>query len=784
MKTAGFFGSALAVALFSVRATAQDFATHGLYTEPNTGITFYTSSETNGTISGDGEFSTVSWGGFTFGMALPPTALTVDTHEYIGLIIGSTPTNKGGWTGIVHGDNLSASMLNHLMLIAWPTGVDNQIATSFRYSGCQNCLLFDDPSQASFNTSTSKNGIFEQGWAQSFVPPTDPKNPNSDFQQHNNGMGEFQVAVKSATQASYSAWATKTATGPTATASASATATISSVPVPTGITYDYVVVGAGAGGIPMADRLSEAGHSVLLIEKGIASSARWGGTIRPETGWLDGYNLTWFDIPGECNRIWNGGSVGVACTDIDQMAGCVLGGGTAVNAGLWWRPNPSDWDVNFPAGWKTVDMVNATSRVFSRIPGTDHPSMDGKRYLQDGFDVIRNGLSASGWREVTANDVPADKNRTFTHPPHMFSHGERGGPMATYLVSANGRSNFHLWLNTSVERIVRTGGHATALQVAATHDGGYTGTVQLTPTTGRVISSAGTFGTAKLLFRSGIGPVDQLQVVQAEEGDVMINQSDWINLPVGYNLNDHLNTDTVISHPNVSYYDWPAAWLTPIPGDEQSYLQNRTGPLAQAAPNIGPIFWEEILGPDGIVRHMQWQARVEGSNGIPNGNSMTLSLYLGRGTVSRGRTSIQKGLNMIVSEIPYGDPNDLAVVATAIDNMVNALKNTPNITWNLPANGTSGADYLKTVPLTYANVGARRANHWMGTAKMGTDSALVANGTAVVDTNNKVYGTDNIFVMDASIFPGQVTTNPSALIVTASEHASERILALPLLGGK
>ena len=312
-------------------------------------------------------------------------------------------------------------------------------------------------------------------------------------------MGEFQIVVKSATQASYSAWATKTATGPTATASASATATISSVPVPTGMTYDYVVVGAGAGGIPMADKLSEAGHTVLLIEKGIASSARWGGTIRPETGWLDGYNLTWFDIPGECNRIWNGGSVGVACTDTDQMAGCVLGGGTAVNAGLWWKPNPSDWDVNFPAGWKTADMVNATNRVFSRIPGTDHSSVDGIRYLQDGFNVVRTGLTMSGWREVTANDAPADKNRTFAHPPHMFSHGERGGPMATYLVSANGRTNFHLWLNTSVERIVRTGGHATGLQVAATNNGGHAGTVMLTPTTGRVILSAGTFGTPKLL---------------------------------------------------------------------------------------------------------------------------------------------------------------------------------------------------------------------------------------------------------------------------------------------
>jgi cellobiose dehydrogenase (acceptor) len=63
--------------------------------------------------------------------------------------------------------------------------------------------------------------------------------------------------------------------------------------------------------------------------------------LRPESGWLDGQNLTWFDIPGECNRIWNGGSPGVACTDMDQMAGCVLGGGAAVNAGLWWKVNLS-----------------------------------------------------------------------------------------------------------------------------------------------------------------------------------------------------------------------------------------------------------------------------------------------------------------------------------------------------------------------------------------------------------------------------------------------------------
>ena len=36
-----------------------------------------------------------------------------------------------------------------------------------------------------------------------------------------------------------------------------------------------------------------------------------------------------------------------------------------------------------------------------------------------------------------------------------------------------------------------------------------------------------------------------------------------------------------------------------------------------------------------------------------------------------------------------------------------------------------------------------------------------------------------MFVVDASIFPGMPSTNPSALIVTAAEHASDLILALP-----
>ncbi|KAM7186939.1 hypothetical protein V8F20_011168 [Naviculisporaceae sp. PSN 640] len=64
--------------------------------------------------------------------------------------------------------------------------------------------------------------------------------------------------------------------------------------------------------------------------------------------------LTRFDVPGLCNQIW-ADPVGASRTDVNQMAGGVLEGGTVVNAGPWWKPHPTDWDTNFPAGWQNKD---------------------------------------------------------------------------------------------------------------------------------------------------------------------------------------------------------------------------------------------------------------------------------------------------------------------------------------------------------------------------------------------------------------------------------------------
>ena len=442
-------------------------------------------------------------------MTLPGAAQTAYRNEYIGHLV--VPKVKAGtWMGLSH----QSAMTGSLLLMTWLD--DDEAMTSLRYASgyvapdmctgnamvsevshssndthyfltyrCEDCWSWDqDGATGSQVPATTASAAQLVGWAYATNPPTSPSESDSALQQHAND-GIFAAVVASAHNTAYTDWITKaiatasptaaphsagngtsaTATGSAALSTAAATAAVCPETNTVASTiWDYFIVGAGAGGIPFADKLSESGASVLLVEKGPPSSGRWGGTMKSD--WLVGTNLSRFDVPGPDNEIWKD-SAGIACDDYSVMAGCVLGGGTAVNAGLWWRANPQGFDYNFPSVWKSTDKQPAISRVFERIPFTDRPSMDGKLYKPQGYEIVGGALAAAGWASVTAVDVPAEKNYTFSHPNEMFSQGERGGPMATYLVTAHARSNFKLVTNTSVTRVVRSGGLATGVELAA-----------------------------------------------------------------------------------------------------------------------------------------------------------------------------------------------------------------------------------------------------------------------------------------------------------------------------
>lgn len=248
-----------------------------------------------------------------------------------------------------------------------------------------------------------------------------------------------------------------------------------------------------------------------------------------------------------------------------------------------------------------------------RLPWTDTPSMDGKSYLTNGSSIIRKAITdpsvLGSFRWITANENLNDRDMTSSWTEFFFQNGEKGGPMATYLVTASQRKNFRLQMNTMVARVLRDGDVATGVEVESTAPGGLSGTIKVTPGSGRVILSAGVFGTFKVLLRSGIGPVDELQKLSnsSSEAKKLPPKKKWLDLPAGSNLDDGPNFYIGVAVQNLEFYDWVALWnSTKDNPDIKRYLSSRSGPLAQLQASAGPVSWDTVLSADGQKRVIQW----------------------------------------------------------------------------------------------------------------------------------------------------------------------------------
>jgi cellobiose dehydrogenase (acceptor) len=232
-------------------------------------------------------------------------------------------------------------------------------------------------------------------------------------------------------------------------------------------------------------------------------------------------------------------------TDISVFAGCVVGGGSAINGALYWYPADSDFSTGngWPSSW--VNHSPYTQKLKARLPSTDHPSTDGQRYMEQVFGVVGGWLNKNGYSNITINDNPNFKNHAYGYSAYDFVAGQRGGPVPTYLKTASARSNFKLVVNTTVSNVVRNGAQVSGVR---TNKGFYTLTSK-----GRVVLSAGSFGTPRLLFQSGIGPTDQINIVKGNSiaGPLLPPSSQWINLPVGYNVSDNPSINLIFSHPSV-----------------------------------------------------------------------------------------------------------------------------------------------------------------------------------------------------------------------------------------
>ncbi|WP_181792714.1 GMC family oxidoreductase [Streptomyces sp. WELS2] len=281
---------------------------------------------------------------------------------------------------------------------------------------------------------------------------------------------------------------------------------------------DIVIVGGGTAGAVLAARLSEDGRRrVVLLEAGpvfppdsfplsVASSA----FIGRATGFDWGYSARPSRTP--------------------LPRGRMIGGSSAMNGTVAMRALPADfarWTRRGIPGWSWSDVLPD----YTRLERADAPCMThrGRNGPVPVHQLRRNELSTLQRGFLSASRrlgyQPTDFNGTAPHGsapyPVNAVHGTRVNTAMAYL-SASVRARPHLRIesDTLVDRVLVRGHRVTGVVLAG-------GDTLHAPD---VILSAGTYGSAALLLRSGIGPQRHLRQL----GIPMVQE-----LPVGTAYRDH-----------------------------------------------------------------------------------------------------------------------------------------------------------------------------------------------------------------------------------------------------
>lgn len=437
----------------------------------------------------------------------------------------------------------------------------------------------------------------------------------------------------------------------------------------------------------------------------------------------------------------------MTCTGlVNAFGGCTIGGSSAINAGLFFEPPASDYDLYYPIGWKSADVKNATKRLYDMQPSTNLTSQDGIRYLQSGYNVAKQWIVDSlGFENIDINGLADNKTQVFGFPIFDYNDGQRGGPVTNYLQDALTRSNFHMQTGALVQRVERDGSNATGVTLSI--DG-----VQKTVNGGRVILSGGALRSPALLMFSGIGPQDDLERLEAA-GKLNVPIDSWVNSSsVGAQLFDNPNTFIQLQSQEIESYTYS---YETSPGD--LYLQERSGPYTFASETS--VFWDTLTHPDGSIAGFQGTIDSSGSGDFNGNDVMTLNVYGTSGMKSTGNVVLdQSFIPGPDGNVYYSHSEDAEDISRFIFKIFQALPAslTP---LNIPRNSTE----QEIQQYITSNVG--EVNHWSSSCRMGS---CISNQTVV-------SGMDNLHVVDGSIVP-PLTVNPQFGIMVAAEKASEIIL--------
>ena len=521
---------------------------------------------------------------------------------------------------------------------------------------------------------------------------------------------------------------------------------------------DYIIVGGGTAGCAMAARLSELpDNKVLLLEAGPADTSRY---IHMPVGFakMTGGPLTW-GLKTAPQRHANNREIVFAQAK-------VLGGGSSINAEVFTRGCPEDYDAWAEEygcrGWSFRDV----QPYFVR--SEDNDTHSGSWHGIGG----PLGVSTHPPHPLTRAFVQACQqtgmpyNPDFNGPRQVGAgayqtttrNARRCSTAVGYLRPALSRPNLSVRTGVQISRIVVDKGRAVGVEIIEN------GRPVVLRAEAEVLVTSGAIGSPRLLLLSGIGPADELRALGIEP---------VLDLPgVGRNLHDHFGIDIVyeLSGPySLDKYNKPH-WML-WAGLE--YALFKKGPVAS---NIveGGAFW--YAGEHGLLPDLQFHfligAGVEaGVPKIASGSGVTLNSYTLR---PKARGSVRlRSANLadlpIVDPNFLGDPDDLRISKEGVK-ISREIMNQQALARYVRKEHFPG-DAVKTDAdfEAYARQYGRTSYHPVGTCRMGTGP------DAVVDPELRVRGIDGLRVCDSSIMPRVVSSNTNAAAVMIGEKASDLV---------
>ncbi|PWK59216.1 GMC family oxidoreductase [Roseicyclus mahoneyensis] len=508
---------------------------------------------------------------------------------------------------------------------------------------------------------------------------------------------------------------------------------------------DFIIVGAGAAGCVLANRLvSLGGARVALIEAGGRDDA-------PTIHATDIGSMT--SMWGPCDQNWAFQTVpqaGMGGRRVDIAQGRGLGGGTSINAMMYVRGNPKDfdrWAQMGARGWAYKDVLPYFMRGESYDGGDDAYrgrsgglrviDMDKKSAAAAAFMAATRDLGHSR-AEGDFNGAQHEEN-AFLYQSTRLTTSERCSTATAFLDPLRNDPRLILVTDAQVSRIVIEGGRAVGVEYVT---GGRREEIRASR---EVILTAGAFLSPQLLMLSGIGPADHLRAhginVVSDLPGVGQNLHDHLLLPVCYRASLVLDAPQLLSEAGIFLYTGVSDRSTSSPD-----LQFFFGPIQFADPQYvdgGPGF---TLVP--ILAQPRSRGTVRLASADPMQKPVVDPAYL---TDPRDVEVLLRGLRIA---------RDLAA-DKAFDGMRDKEL--------APGSDATSEESL----VAYIRASASTVWHPVGTCRMGDPT----DATTVLDSALRVRGVSGLRVADASAMPMITSGNTNAAAIMIGDKAAVHILA-------